>query len=803
MPDGSSEPKTRPAQALDTPATERVVFGDLVIETGEEIIVRVDTSGRLIDVSPSCRNWGYEPEDLIGVHAADLVHPEDLERFVSNTAQLLSDRAMDGRINREIRYRRKDGGWVWLEGHPKVVRNAGGDPIEILNVFRDVTDRKRAESAARQASAERRANVELFENAFLHAAIGKALVGLDGQFMKVNNAFCDLVGYPEARMLGLDFQTITHPDDLESDLELLANLTAGLIPRYQMDKRYIRADGGVVWARLSVSMVQDASGRPKHYIAQVQDLTAERAAERALALSEQRFRRLADNAPDIVCESRLDGVLTYVSPASLAITGYAPEELGGKTFYSIMHSEDAQNVFEMVRAVFASKGAVKPSPVEFRAKHKDGRTLWLECKPTLTVDPDTGRFTGLTDVIRDITAHKLLEAELRQARAEAEAALAVKSEFLANMSHEIRTPLTAILGFAGLLSERDRLDDIGRDHLNRVVTASRSLLSIVNDILDFTRLEAGRVELNARVVPLVETAHEILLMFAPQAEAKGLTLDFIADGEIPAYVTLDPDRLRQILFNLIGNAIKFTADGGVRLQLAYEPARGALRAAVVDTGPGLAPGDQAKLFQRFAQVDASSTRQHGGAGLGLAISKGLVEAMDGEIDVESEAGQGSTFWFRIPAPEAEAPPIDASDAEAPVLDGVRILVVDDNPANRELARAILEVAGAEVTLACDGAEAVERASGAPFDLILLDRRMPGLDGLDTLRRIRGEPGPNEAIPVLAFSADADMDGLLGPDGFDGFVEKPIDATRLVQTVSDWTGWDPPSPILEKQDAIVR
>ena len=763
-----------------------------------DVIVRADAQGTLLYVSGACRAWGYEPEELIGRMSGELVHPDDLERLNANAAQLFSGAPIDRAVNREIRYRRKGGGWVWLEGNPQVIRDESGRPVEILNVFRDVTDRKRAEMAAREADAERRANVELFENAFHHAPIGMALVGLDGRFLKINAAFCKLVGYPEPRMLGLDFQTITHPDDLTTDLGLLAKLQAGEIPNYQMDKRYVRSDGALVWVRLSVSMVKQADGRPKHFISQVQDLTASRAAKRALAQSEQRFRRLADNAPDMIAQSRLDGVMTYVSPACLAITGFTQQELVGRPFTALMHPEDGEKVAAMCQAVLDSEGTIEPWPIEFRTWHKDGRALWLECRPTPAKDPLTGRFVSLHDVVRDVTQRKALEAELRRARAEAEAAAAVKGEFLANMSHEIRTPLTAILGFAGLLAEHPGLDQVGRGHLQRVLTAGQSLLSIVNDVLDFSKLEAGHADLAPRPIAPIDFVREALSMFTDQAAAKGLTLDFLVEGPPPALVALDPDRFRQTLTNLIGNAVKFTREGGVRVRLRYEAPQSRLHVAVEDTGPGIGEADQAKLFQRFAQVDGSTTRQHGGAGLGLAICKGLTEAMGGQIGVRSKPGHGSIFSFHVLAPVEHAPP-QSSQENGPALEGVRVLVVDDSPVNRELARVILENAGVEVTLADGGDEALRMAAVAPYDLILLDRRMPGMDGSETLRRIRAAPGPNDAIPVLAFSADSDPEGLLGQGGFEDIVGKPLNAAVLIDTVSKWTRWSAPA-LPERQAA---
>jgi PAS domain S-box-containing protein len=1143
----------------------------LLAENTTDVIVRAALDGTLLYVSPSCRAFGYEPEELIGRRAEEHVHPDDLARFQVNTAALLTDPSIDRTADRQHRFLTKDGGWVWLEGNPRLVRDKAGRPVEIMNAFRDVTEPKRAAIALEEALTSRRlevermglavkaahvgiwewdlatgahqwdermyelygldqtdgppdlsafvelfhkddqqriqaeiqatvrdgapfdtefrilffdgsvrhiramatavrneagrvtrvvgtnwditatrlleaslrasetrnrnvishahqaivtidhcglvtgwnhhaelifgwtaaealgqqvseliippryrpshrtgmarflatgqdtvidtrleltalrkggeefpielavsavpgpagweltalmqdisarkAQVELFENAFHHAPIGMALVGLDGQFLKVNDAYCGIIGYPEPEMLALDFQAITHCEDLSADLDLLARLLAGDIPSYQMDKRYIRADGSAVWVRLSVSLVMEEGGKPKYFVAQVQDLTAHRQAREALerktqdleaaktaalttnklmraaedvasmgywtwdvetdettwseqiwrilgiqpdgqkpsfkliqsvrhpedratakfefenALksgdsfnnayrivlpngevryllsrgvvsqqdgktksafgimmditelkraeaavrdSETRYRLIAENSTDMIVTTDSAGRITFLAPSCRAIIGYEPEDMIGLRPLDYAHPDDTAAVARVFDNLAA--GAA-PERVRWRLRHKhEDRWVWLESNPAL-LGSDVGTGYGFfVDVIRDVTAQVAQEQALAQATAAAEAATAVKSEFLANMSHEIRTPLTAVLGFAGLLSARRDLDDDARAHVDRVASASSALLAIVNDILDFSKLESGHFEIALRPVSPVETAREALSMFEPQAKAKGLALDFVAEGELPAFVATDPDRLRQILLNLVGNAIKFTERGSVRLHIRHDAAR--LHVEVVDTGAGLSQAQQRKLFQRFSQVDASSTRRHGGTGLGLAICRGLVEAMGGEIGVRSRRGKGSAFYFSIVAPAAvadiDAGPEDITGSDQP-LDGVRVLVVDDNPLNLELAHAILTHMGAEFTRAGDGLAAIAAAKALPYDVVLLDVRMPGLDGPATLARIRREPGPNQNIPILAFSADNDL-ARFRQAGFDGVIRKPIDPVALVSTI---------------------
>ncbi len=282
-----------------------------------------------------------------------------------------------------------------------------------------------------------------------------------------------------------------------------------------------------------------------------------------------------------------------------------------------------------------------------------------------------------------------------------------------------------------------------------------------------------------------EVMQDVAAICWAEATAKGIELQSEGEAPLPALVTADPDRLRQVLLNLVGNAVKFSNRGKVRLLGRYDHVRSELRFDVIDTGPGMSSGQLAGLFKRFSQVDASSTRRHGGTGLGLSICKGLVEAMDGEIRASSRKGEGSRFWFSVPAPVAEPGPTPARPDGTELLQDWRVLVVDDEPVTRELARAILEPAGAQVSEARDGREAVRMALEAPYDAILMDLRMPGLDGLAAAERIRRGTGPNQSTPIIAFSAAAG--GRRGDDlkalGFDGQIGKPVNAAALVDALS--------------------
>lgn len=578
--------------------------------------------------------------------------------------------------------------------------------------------------------------------------------------------------------------SLTHPEDQADRRYRMAEVLQGREISGASMFRIVRPSGEVRWLKSNVRPQFREDRTLEAVIGVLIDVTEETVALRKLKDSEARYRLLADSAQDIVMESDLAGVLSYVSPSVERIAGFAPNELIGRISLDIIDPEDAKIVRQAVSAQVASRGAVAPSRVEYRARTKDGRQIWLQAQPTLVIDPASGRMCGVTDIIRDVTERKQLEAELVAAKDTAEEAARVKAEFLSNMSHELRTPLTSIIGFTGLALGREELKEPARAYVQRVKTASDALLCLVNDVLDFSKLEAGQVEFHTQPTSLRDLCVSALELFAPQAGAKDLGLELKLDPASDRTLIIDPDRVRQVMINLIGNAVKFTPSGSITLEASYDGARLSIR--ICDTGPGIAPEKLDRLFKRFSQVDASSTRVHGGTGLGLVICKALVEGMKGEIGVESRLGEGAVFWFELPA-QAAAVSLPASHhqalGQADAISGLRVLLVDDHPPNRELARLVLCGAGAEVFEACDGGEAVAMSARRPFDVVLMDLNMPTMDGRTALAHIRATSGPNDRTPILAFTANGEGD----PErfvamGFDGLADKPIDPAGLLQAV---------------------
>jgi PAS domain S-box-containing protein len=441
---------------------------------------------------------------------------------------------------------------------------------------------------------------------------------------------------------------------------------------------------------------------------------------------------------------------------------------------SFYHPDDRQGIRDsLAHSIATGEGYA----AERRVIGKDGVTRNVMTKAVCERNA-AGKVVAMFGVFQDITAH-------RQALEAANAAAAVKAEFLANMSHELRTPLTSIIGFSELLRARPNLDEAALGYVDRVLNGSHALLATVNDVLDFSKLESGQVEIKPRPVPSRQLFSNVIDLLSSQADAKGITLQLDISPAVPGAVLIDPDRMRQILLNLVGNAVKFTAKGGVTVRVDYDAAQ-MLRFSVADTGPGIAPEQTSRLFQRFSQVDGSLSRSNGGTGLGLAICKGLVEAMGGQIGVTSVVGQGSDFHAWIPCRRAESQQDTNAAKSAQVsLAAYRILVVDDNMSNRALVAASLQTTAVALTMACDGAEAVEKSAQAPFDLILLDLHMPVMDGFAALDVIRDTPGPNRTVPIMAFTADGDPHYAqqLLEMGFDGCITKPILPSELIRKIT--------------------
>ncbi|HEY3696835.1 hybrid sensor histidine kinase/response regulator [Phenylobacterium sp.] len=410
----------------------------------------------------------------------------------------------------------------------------------------------------------------------------------------------------------------------------------------------------------------------------------------------------------------------------------------------------------------------------------------------LEVQNENGRSDRGVGLMLDIDDQKRQELALTEARRVAEAATDAKSTFLASMSHEIRTPMNGIVGVLNLL-RREKLSADGQHLLDEALGCSEMLAQLINDVLDFSKIEAGKLDLSPTAADPAAIVRSVVNLIAPQAEAKGVDLGIQVQDALGG-AALDPVRLRQCLFNVVGNAVKFTDHGKVEVRLAYldEGAGRRLRCEVQDTGVGVPFDARARLFDRFQQADDGATRRFGGTGLGLAISRSLARMMGGDMDFESEVGVGSTFWFEVTAPPAAAPQVVAENAFAGApLEGLRILVVDDNATNRLVAVKSLEALGAVAEAVDSGAGAIAAAPHGGFDVILMDVNMPQMDGLEATRRIRAMDSPAAQVPIIAHTADVMNHQQAGyrAAGMNGVVSKPFSPPQLLAEIARLAGAD--------------
>ncbi|MCD6029700.1 MAG: sensor hybrid histidine kinase [Thermomicrobiales bacterium] len=612
------------------------------------------------------RLYGFRGRDVIGRSIATLAPSESI-----NDVTLLL-----GQVRRGVRVssfhtsqRTKHGCRIDVCLDVAPVRNDRGDVVSATVAVRDVmgcarNDRelRQARATAKDANRALRESEERFRGAFDGASIGMALVSPEGRIMQANPALRAILGYSRSELLTKAFRDVTHPDDLDSDYDLARQLLTGEIDSYQIEKRYLRKDGQLIWGRLTVSLVRDGARNSHYLVAQVQDITPYKAAGAALREAEARYRTLVEQIPAAVYVDAGEALGTprYVSPRIQALLGYSPQEwvADPDLWIRAIHPDDRERI---VAAVAGADGAAEPMHLEYRFLARDGREVWVHDQVALVRDEDGGGqyWQGF---MLDITDRKRAEEELRLAKEAAEEANRLKSAFLSMATHELRTPLTIISGYVEMLAESAmaHFTPEEREFLDIAQTGVSTLSALVDDLLDLARMEAGRLELLIRPVDVMEAIERVRRLVAAQAASKGIAVEVSVAPGLPP-VAADLNRLVQVLFNLLGNAVKFTERGSVRTTV--RTAGNGIEFRVVDTGIGIAPEALAHIFDEFRQADIGTTRRFGGSGLGLAIAKRLVEMQGGTISVESTVGKGSTFRVWLPA--AQPDPDLACEVAAP------------------------------------------------------------------------------------------------------------------------------------------
>ena len=761
------------------------------------------TTGR-VDLGPSwCRIMGYDPAEVPTDVAAfeSLVHPDD----VAATGAAYGDCAagLAATFRSEFRLRHRDGSWRTIAAVGRAVEwDAGGRPARVAGTHQDVT-------ALRQTEASLRAATDRLRTVIDASPLPIYSFEFDGTVTGWNPAAEQLFGWPAGDVIGRPLPVVPDADRATAHRLVYDPVAAGRTVT-GLHLRRQRRDGAVLDVSLSAAPLPGADGRPAGILAIVSDETDRRRAEAEVAANRTFLRQVIDAVPNLIFVKDYDGRILLANRAMAELYGTSVDGVVGRTGTDLgAPPAEAAAYLAADRAVV--DGRVDVLVPEDRATGADGSVHVYQTVKRPLVDPD-GVCRRLLATAVDVTARRAAERELAAARdaAEvlreaAEAASRAKSAFLANMSHELRTPMTAVLGFADRLLDPGIGDADRADAVQTIRRQGRHLLGVINDILDLSKIEAGRMDVELLACDPAAVVAEVASALRPRAVEAGLAFDVRFVGPCPATVMTDPTRLRQILTNLLSNALKFTKAGSVRLVTSLavgDDLVPRLRFAVTDTGIGLTAEQAARLFQPFTQADLSTTRQFGGTGLGLAICRRLAGLLGGSVAVDSEPGVGSTFTFEIhpgdlagvrlrPAAEAlaAAPPADAAAAAPrPRLAG-RVLLAEDGPDNQRLLSHHLRSAGADVTVAGNGRLAVElalasaAAGGRPFDLVLMDVQMPEMDGHAATRALRSA---GWAGPILALTAHALSDDRRAclAAGCDDVLTKPITADALVRAVAE-------------------
>ncbi|HSP64159.1 MAG TPA: PAS domain S-box protein [Pyrinomonadaceae bacterium] len=652
--------------------------------------------------------------------------------------------------------------------------------LEFLSAVGDqvalAIERKRAEGAV--AHSEKRYR-ELIDN-------GLGLIcthDLDGKLLSINPAAAGALGYTPAEMVGRNLIEYISPSAQPVFPHYLKRIATE--PHVSGLMNLLSRKGEEQIWKYSNSRVAEP-GAIAYVLGFAQDVTDSKRAEEALTESEQRFRDLFENASDVIYTADFEGNFTSLNKSGERMTGYTREEALHLNFSQVVAPETRKLVQEMTERKFKSPDE---TVYEIEFLKKGGEPLLVEVSSRAIYK--NGKPVGIQGIGRDITQRKQVEAELKLARDMALESVRLKSEFLANMSHEIRTPMNGVIGMTGLLLDTN-LDEEQRDCAETIRASGETLLTIINDILDFSKIEAGKLQFETLDFLLNTAVEDTIELLAERAYDKNLELACLVYSDVPTALRGDPGRLRQVLTNLIGNAIKFTESGEVivRVEKESETDDGVVvRFMVTDTGIGISEDAQRNLFQAFTQADGSTTRRYGGTGLGLAISKQLIELMGGEIGIDSKLGQGSTVWFTA---RFAKQPADAviSQPQLMSLDRLRILIVDDNVTNRKILSHQVSSWGMSHQEADSGARALEllrsaAAEGAGYDLAVLDFMMPGMDGFELARKIKSDPGTAAVNLVMLTSLGERGHGAAAREaGVAAYLTKPVRQSQLFDCLAN-------------------
>ncbi len=739
-------------------------------------IYALDPAGHVLSWNAGAQRLkGYQASEIVGCHASRFYLPADVAAGTPESD--LRTAAVDGRAEVEGWRVRKDGTPFWAHVVTSVLRDADGGLIGFAKVTRDLSERRRAEEALRESESR-------FRSAFDHAAIGMAITRADGRWLKVNRSFATALGYTQDELLALTFQQVTHPDDVAQNVDFARRAIAGEMQRYQMDKRYLHKQGHNVWMALNVVVVRDADGAPPYFLAQMQDINEHRAAAAALADSEAQFRSLSASSPVGIFRSDTQGGITYANPRVLQIFGMSEQEGLGHGWLARIHPDD---VGDVTAGWAAALGAEREYAHEYRLRMDEGATQWVHCRAAPLRDA-SGAMVGTVGTVEDISERRLLESQLRHAQK-----MEAVGRLAGGVAHDFNNLLTIITGNTAFALASLPPDSQAARDLAEVDAASRRAATLTRQLLAFSRkqvLQPRRVDVNETVRSLERMLCRLI--------GEDVRIETALDGDAwPVHA--DPGQLEQVLMNLVVNARDAMPAGGVvrirtantsvdSISAATHPAcLGAgsfLSIAVADTGVGIDAAVLPHIFEPFF-----TTKELGrGTGLGLAMVYGIVKQSGGTVSVESVPGEGTTFTVYLPCDSSSEGSRAAAPRAAEVGGGETVLVVEDEPAVRDVVRRMLARNGYQVVEAGDGAEALRlwRAGRAlpdragRIDVVLADLVMPVMGGRELIERLRAEQPEVPVVLMTGYTADpAGAQADLASGEASGFLQKPLSQDSLL------------------------
>ncbi|MES2341486.1 MAG: PAS domain S-box protein [Pseudomonadota bacterium] len=715
---------------------------------------------------------GYGPDEILTAEEfRAILHPDEAE-----DVRAAFNRGVFEGVSQTFEHRmlNKDGRWsTWRATFHCEPREGGGYALKGMS--QDITELAAARDAALAAERQIRQLVE-------SAPFAVAMFDRDLRYLMISERWRQAFSLGHRDHVGLRLEEV-FPTIPKKFLAAQRRALAGEVISSKED-RFTDSQGNRHWVRWEAKPWLDAAGEIGGMLVYVDDISAVSRARRDAQTNARRLKVALAAADAGVYEIDHVNKTFWASPEFKKLIGRSSRSYrdAQKLDFPKFHPDDMADVRQAFLDINADRRK-SGEAFEARIVTPSGEARWMRVFHHLKRDAK-GRWIKGVGLVHDFDQRKRQELALIEAQEAAQAGAEAKAAFLANMSHEIRTPMNGVMGVLHLL-KTESLSQEGRAMLEEALSCGQMLAELLNDVIDFSKIEAGALVLAEESIDPAALVQGVTRLLRPQAEAKGLVLNLEGLAEI-GWVRTDPVRLRQALFNLVGNAVKFTLAGSVtvRAALHHRPEGRILRFEVIDTGVGIPAEAQERIFQRFDQGDASTTRRFGGSGLGLAITQKLAQMMGGAVGFTSVEGVGSTFWLEVAAPSAE-PVAPMADASGAVLEGLRILVVEDNSTNRMIATKLLENLGASVETAADGLLGVEAAARGAFDLILMDVQMPGIDGLEASRRIRALGGSVAQTPIVALTANvlSHQRQAYLEAGMDGVVGKPISPSALLTEIA--------------------